>query len=128
MTERACTCTPVAGSHDAVAAAGMGDAAAALACLLELEPLGAESQQALLQGMPFSAARALLLLRMTANALLVRHTELMPTHRSPCALCVRPMYSRHLCTVAPDLAFFEPDADTSLAAVALRCLRKPCKY
>ena len=49
----------------------LGDASTALACLLELEPLDFESQQALLQNMPFSATRAFLLLRMTANALLV---------------------------------------------------------
>ncbi len=51
--------------------AGIGDASTALACLLELEPLDFEFQQALLQNMPFSATRAFLLLRMTANALLV---------------------------------------------------------
>ena len=58
----ACMITPLA---------GIGDASTALACLLELEPLDPEFQQALLQSMPFSATRAFLLLRMTANALLV---------------------------------------------------------
>ena len=42
-----------------------------LACLLELEPLGPDIEQQLDQGAPFAASRALLLLRMTANALLV---------------------------------------------------------
>ena len=53
------------------AVAGIGDASTALACLLELETLGAKYQGALLQSMPFPVTRACLLLRMTANALLV---------------------------------------------------------
>lgn len=53
------------------AVAGIGDASMALACLLELEPHGSEYQRALLQSMPFPVTRAFLLLRMTANALLV---------------------------------------------------------
>lgn len=51
--------------------AGIGDAAQALACLLELEPLDSDTQQELLRDLPFAASRAMLLLRMTANALLV---------------------------------------------------------
>ena len=50
---------------------GLGDASGALACLLELEPLGPDMEQQLAQSAPFAAAQALLLLRMTANALLV---------------------------------------------------------
>ena len=54
-----------------MAVAGIGHGPVALACLLELEPVSVDSQQALLQSMPFSVTRAFLLLRMTANALLV---------------------------------------------------------
>lgn len=51
--------------------ADMGDAAKSLACLLEEEPLDSKMQEELLQSMHFAASRAFLLLRMTANALLV---------------------------------------------------------
>lgn len=51
---------------------GFGDAFTAVACLLELEPLDSQTQQQLLESMPIAATRAILLLRMSANALLVR--------------------------------------------------------
>ena len=57
--------------------ADMGDAAKTLACLLEEEPLDSNVQHELLQSMHFAASRAFLLLRMTANALLVHMDQPM---------------------------------------------------
>ena len=74
----------------AVSLTGIGDAFRAVACLLELEPLDSQTQQQLLQSMPFAATQAILLLRMSANALLVR-SSLYDTNE--CLLLHRPVHS-----------------------------------
>ena len=65
--------------------ADMGNAAKTLACLLEKEPLDSQMQRELLQSMHFAASRAFLLLRMTANALLVHMEQPM---NLGCNLCL----------------------------------------